>query len=170
MRNIQVKPVGECFCGCDTKPTEGNFFVSGHDKKAEGFLKRLLYGDENSVAKWLVDAGYGPGGKNLHDEFQALQASNAKDRMEFFALQSLNEMSRKPSVVEAVVFIGPAGTSWKPAKSPHGDPQPLRSSVLDIPQRGSIVAQGFDHPLTEREKKIVTTRFKGFTSMWLSHD
>jgi hypothetical protein len=43
------------------------FFAPGHDRRAEAALIRLEYGD---VAGFLEEHGYGPGGKNLMQEFK----------------------------------------------------------------------------------------------------
>jgi len=51
---------GDCWCGCEDATTPGNFFSPGHDKVAESAVINLKYG---SVAEFLVEHGFGPGGK-----------------------------------------------------------------------------------------------------------
>jgi hypothetical protein len=165
----QMVACGECYCGCDDGPTKpGSFFHAGHDKRAESMLTRITYGNENSVAVRVVDAGYGPGGKNLTEEYKKMLAAEGGDRMDYFALQSLNEMVGKPGIAEAVVFLGKPGTPSAPSKTPGGHPQPEKSSILEIPLLGTVVAQGFAKSLTDAEKEIVQARFKGRPSMWLN--
>ena len=59
-------PTGQCFCGCGAEVGKGSFFKTGHDKKAEGDMNAIHHDD--SVVKRMIDRGYGPGGKNLHEE------------------------------------------------------------------------------------------------------
>ncbi|HEY1695181.1 MAG TPA: hypothetical protein VGG39_23595 [Polyangiaceae bacterium] len=164
-----TKATGECFCGCGTKVNEGIYFAPGHDKKAEGMLTRLQYGEENPVLLRLIAAGYGPGKKNLSEAHSAMMHATAAGKLDHFALVSLNDMARQHGVAEAVVFTGEAGKPWEPAKKPGGNPQPLRSSTLDVPFLGTVVAQGFGTTLTDEEKAIVQARFKGRAHMWLSN-
>ena len=164
-----VFPSGQCQCGCNAPTKEGSFFLAGHDKKAESMLTKIKYGMENSVALRLADEGYGPGGKNLLAEYNKLGAASASGRMEYFSLQSLNEMAGKTGIAEAVVFTGPPGMSSAPSKTPSGDPQPEKSSFLEVPFLGSVVAQGFAKTLSKKEKEIVAARFKGRPSMWMSN-
>lgn len=164
-----VVPSGQCHCGCNAPTKDGSFFLAGHDKKAESMLTKLKYGVENSVALRLADEGYGPGGKNLLAEYNKLVAASGSGRMEYFSLQSLNEMASKTGIAEAVVFTGPPGAPSAPTKTPGGDPQPEKSSFLEVPFLGSVVAQGFAKTLSKKEKEIVEARFKGKPSMWLSN-
>lgn len=57
----RLLPTGECWCGCTTVTPEGNFFHPGHDKTAESAVIAVRYG---SVAEFLVDHHFGPGGRN----------------------------------------------------------------------------------------------------------
>ncbi len=57
-----LSPTGTCWCGCGEETGRRSFFAPGHDRKAEAALIRLEYG---SVAQFLEDHGYGPGGGNL---------------------------------------------------------------------------------------------------------
>ncbi|MEV8324575.1 hypothetical protein [Kitasatospora sp. NPDC056731] len=59
-------PNGSCFCGCGSEAKPGNYFRVGHDKKVEGDLNAIFHQDR--VAQRLVDRGFGPNGKNLHQE------------------------------------------------------------------------------------------------------
>ena len=59
-------PRGECWCGCGESVPARSFFVSGHDRRAEGMFIRMEYG---SVAQMLAEHGYGPDGRNLREEF-----------------------------------------------------------------------------------------------------
>jgi hypothetical protein len=54
-----------CYCGCGATLKVEGYFQTGHDKKAEGDLNAILHGD--SVAQRLIDFGYGPDGRNLHE-------------------------------------------------------------------------------------------------------
>ncbi len=56
------RPTGTCWCGCGEDTGSRRFFAPGHDRRAEAALIRLEYG---SVAGFLEEHGYGPGGKNL---------------------------------------------------------------------------------------------------------
>jgi hypothetical protein len=165
---IAPRPTGACFCGCGAETRKDSFFLAGHDKKAESMLTKIKYGEDDSVAYRLVDEGYGPDGKNLLEEYTAQQKALAADRMEYSALVSLNEMASKPGIVEAVVFTAPVGVPWEPTKTPAGDPQPAKTSSLQVPFRGTVVAQGFTRVLTDKEKEIVQARFKGRSWMWIT--
>lgn len=57
-------PNGFCFCGCNSPTRPGNYWAQGHDKKAESDMNAILHLD--SVVQRLVDAGFGPTGRNLH--------------------------------------------------------------------------------------------------------
>ena len=57
----RLLPNGACWCGCGSDTTPGNFWVPGHDKRAEAAVINLKYG---SVAEFLVEHGFGPGGRN----------------------------------------------------------------------------------------------------------
>lgn len=60
-------PTGECWCGCGEEAGIGSFFKPGHDKRAEGYLIKLLYG---SVAGFLDAHGFGPEQRNLTREYE----------------------------------------------------------------------------------------------------
>jgi hypothetical protein len=168
MKELKVAPTGECWCGCKSKTNDGSFFLAGHDKRAESMLTKLEYGWENAIVHRIANAGYGPGGKNLLTEFEKLQAAQNAGNMELSALHSLTDICRQPGIVEGVVFIAPAGVPWPP-KTTHDGPEPKKTSVLEIPQRGSVVAQGFSRPLSEGEKEIVQARFPNRPFMWLAN-
>ena len=57
----RLLPTGECWCGCDAETAIGSFFLPGHDKTAESAVISVEYG---GVSGFLVQHGYGPGGKN----------------------------------------------------------------------------------------------------------
>jgi len=61
MRRKRVLPTGECWDGCGEQTARGSFFRPGHDRRAETAVIRAEYG---GVAEFLVEMGYGPGGKN----------------------------------------------------------------------------------------------------------
>jgi hypothetical protein len=43
----------------------GAFFLTGHDKRAESAVLKVVYGN---VPNFLIEHGYGPGGKNASEE------------------------------------------------------------------------------------------------------
>jgi len=167
-KNRIPQPTGKCFCGCN-EPTKGGYFAQGHDKKAESMMTKLEYGSENSVVHRLVDKGYGPDGINLNNAFTLEQKKLETGVSEFYALQAVNEMAGKPGVAEAAVFVSPLNAPHGPTPTPAGAPQPIKTSVLEVPQRFRIVAQGFVKTLAPAEKKIVEARFPSATPMWLSN-
>ena len=57
----RLLPTGECWCGCGAETSDRSFFLPGHDKTAESAVISVEYG---GVPKFLVQHGYGPGGKN----------------------------------------------------------------------------------------------------------
>lgn len=65
----RLVPTGQCWCGCGEEAAIGSFFRAGHDKKAEAALVRIKYG---SIAEFLHEEGYGPGGRNAIREAAAL--------------------------------------------------------------------------------------------------
>jgi hypothetical protein len=65
-------PTGECWCGCGEETSRGAFFVSGHDKRAESAVVKVVYG---SVPALLVEHGFGPGGRNASEELRRYQQS-----------------------------------------------------------------------------------------------
>ena len=63
--NRRLLPTGECWWGCGAEASIGSFFLPGHDKTAKSAVISVEYG---GVPRFLVQHGYGPGGKNpLHD-------------------------------------------------------------------------------------------------------
>jgi hypothetical protein len=106
---------------------------------------------------------------------QALQAWTKKmkttnplddEPLENMALQELALMTRKKDVKEAVVFIGPAGSNWKPLPTKDGGPDPLATAVLELPFRGTVVSQGFARVLNEAQKAVIIARFPGRKHVW----
>ena len=67
MREIRkrVFPTGVCWCGCGEEVPVTAFFVSGHDRRAESNVIKVVYG---SVAQFLDAHGFGPGGRNANQE------------------------------------------------------------------------------------------------------
>lgn len=65
-----LQPTGECWCGCGTPTSPRAFFAPGHDKRAESAIVKVVYG---SVPDLLDHHGYGPGGKNAHEELLKYQ-------------------------------------------------------------------------------------------------
>ena len=57
----RLLPTGGCWCGCGAETSIGSFFLPGHDKTAESAVISVEYG---GVPRFLVQHGYGPGGKN----------------------------------------------------------------------------------------------------------
>ncbi len=72
---IQPEATGICWCGCGEETKPNRFFLPGHDRRAEAAVVRVEYG---SVARFLEDLGYGPGGKNALEARNALE-QNRKD-------------------------------------------------------------------------------------------
>lgn len=60
-KSFRPLPTGECWCGCGTETPVGSFFAKGHDKTAESRVISEQYG---TVADFLVEHGYHPGGKH----------------------------------------------------------------------------------------------------------
>ena len=61
----RLLPTGECWCGCGEEASIGSFFLPGHDKTAESAVISVEY---SGVPRFLVEHGYGPGGKNAVQE------------------------------------------------------------------------------------------------------
>ena len=59
-----ILPTGYCFCGCGDTASRGAYFIAGHDRRVDKWLNEMLHG--NTVGR-LINHGYGPGGKSLHD-------------------------------------------------------------------------------------------------------
>ncbi len=80
-RSGRLIPTGECWCGCAGETTTGNFWLPGHDKKAESAVITLKYGaTKNAVAEFLVDNGFGPGARNALVEIDAWRSSGGTTR------------------------------------------------------------------------------------------
>jgi hypothetical protein len=60
-------PSGECWCGCGEPTSRKAFFTSSHDRKAESMLIRMHFG---TIAGLLAAHAYGPGRRNLREEFE----------------------------------------------------------------------------------------------------
>ena len=72
MASIQrLLPTGQCWCGCQGETGIGSFFLPGHDKVAESAVISVEYG---GVPRFLVQHGYGPGGKNPKHEVELWRA------------------------------------------------------------------------------------------------
>ncbi len=67
----RLLPTGECWCGCGAETAIGSFFLPGHDKVAEAAVISVVYG---GVPRFLVQHGYGPGGKNPKQEMARRRA------------------------------------------------------------------------------------------------
>lgn len=64
-------PTGTCWCGCDEPVGRGAFFVSGHDKRAEAAVVKVVYG---SVPDLLAKHDFGPNGtRNAAEELREYQ-------------------------------------------------------------------------------------------------
>ncbi len=68
---------GECWCGCGAETTIGSFFLPGHDKIAESAVISVEYG---GVPEFLVQHGYGPGGKSAKHEGARWRAEGGEVR------------------------------------------------------------------------------------------
>lgn len=67
-------PNGLCWCDCGGATQPGNFFIQGHDKRAERYLVALDGG--TTLAQKLDERGYVPGsGKSLRDDTLAADAT-----------------------------------------------------------------------------------------------
>lgn len=69
-RTIEVRPNGECWCGCGEEASRGAFFKSGHDKVGESAIVKVIYGN---VPEFMAEHGFGPGGRNARDELERYQ-------------------------------------------------------------------------------------------------
>ena len=67
----RLLPTGQCWCGCQGETGIGSFFLPGHDKVAESAVISVEYG---GVPRFLVQHGYGPGGKNPKREVELWRA------------------------------------------------------------------------------------------------
>lgn len=70
-------PTGECRCGCGAETAIGAFFLPGHDKADESAVISVEYG---GVPRFLVQHGYGPGGKNAKREVAEWRAKGNQVR------------------------------------------------------------------------------------------
>jgi hypothetical protein len=68
-------PTGECWCGCGTETSLGAFFASGHDKRAESAVIKIMYED---VPNFLVKHHFGPGERNASAELAEYQKNGGK--------------------------------------------------------------------------------------------
>ena len=71
----RLLPTGECWCGCREETTIGSFFLPGHAKAAQSAVISVEYG---GVPKFLVEHGYGPGGKNAKHEADKWRANGKR--------------------------------------------------------------------------------------------
>ena len=69
----RILPNGKCWCGCNADVPRGSFFLSGHDRRAESAVIAVEYG---GVVEFLVNKGYGPGGKNPIKELEKFLSEN----------------------------------------------------------------------------------------------
>jgi S-DNA-T family DNA segregation ATPase FtsK/SpoIIIE len=67
---MALPKVGTCYCGCGRDT--GGCWVAGHDHSALVMLAQLQW-QASDAAQIVVNAGYGPGRKNLLDTWQAGQ-------------------------------------------------------------------------------------------------
>lgn len=68
------QPNGHCWDDCGGEAQPGNFFIQGHDKRAERYLVALDGG--TTIAQKLAERGYVPGsGKSLRDDTLAADAT-----------------------------------------------------------------------------------------------
>lgn len=72
IRMDELRPTGTSWCGCGGKTSKGAFFVSSHDRTAEAAILKLHFG--GTIPGMLAAHGYGPGGKNLHEELAKANA------------------------------------------------------------------------------------------------
>lgn len=73
----RLLPTGECWCGCGTATTEGNFWHPGHDKTAESAVILVTWG---SVAEFLVAHNFGPGGRDPRRELDDWKRAGHRTR------------------------------------------------------------------------------------------
>ena len=72
-----LQPTGGCWCGCGAETAIGSFFRPGHDNTAESAVISVEYG---GVPEFLVEHGYGPGGKNARREVDRWRAEGGEVR------------------------------------------------------------------------------------------
>jgi hypothetical protein len=58
-----LRPTGTCWCDCGLPTSQGAFFVTGHDKRAERYL--MAAEGNRSIAEKIFRMGYHPGGRSL---------------------------------------------------------------------------------------------------------
>lgn len=73
----RLLPTGECWCGCGNETKRGSFFEAGHDKVAESAVISVEYG---GVPEFLLEHGYGPGGRNPKREVEEWKAAGHRVR------------------------------------------------------------------------------------------
>lgn len=66
-------PTGDCWCGCGEKANPGKFWTITHDRYAEAAIIKMHWG---TIANFLKDRGYGPGGKNLRQTYEQWKKDN----------------------------------------------------------------------------------------------
>ena len=71
----RLLPTGECWCGCGAETGIGSFFLQGHDKAAGSAVISVEYG---GVPRFLVQHGYGPGGKNARSEAERCRSESKR--------------------------------------------------------------------------------------------
>ena len=70
-------PTGECWCNCGESTGRGAFFRTGHDRRAVSYVLEIKH--KGSIAQFLLDKGYGPGGKNLKEELEEHRAGQSAE-------------------------------------------------------------------------------------------
>jgi len=73
----RLLPTGECWCGCNQETGVGSFFLPGHDKFAESGVILMKFG---GVPELLVHHGYGPGDRNLRQDFENWKKEGGRGR------------------------------------------------------------------------------------------
>jgi hypothetical protein len=76
IKEASIEPTGTCWCGCGETVPKDSYFSRGHDKAAESMLKKLIYGPEDTIARFLVAHGYGGTGKNLKADYEAVERNS----------------------------------------------------------------------------------------------
>lgn len=88
-------------------------------------------------------------------------------KLEHLAFVELNQMANKPGIRSAIVFTGPTPLSTVPNATADAGPQPAKSSVLQAPTIGNVVAFGFNRPVGGDEARIVEARMPWMIATWL---
>ena len=76
VKDVSIEPTGTCWCGCGESVPKDSYFSRGHDKAAESMLKKLMYGPQDTIARFLAAHGYGGNGKNLKSEYEAVEKNS----------------------------------------------------------------------------------------------